>query len=211
MRTQLALSARAGSIDEARAAVRAADEAVVEAERMLGQLLLMSRVDSVASQAAAAREAVDLAALAQAVVADAILRAAEAGVDLGFDQDGPAVVQAEPLLLREMLRNLVDNSIAYAGQGAEATVRVGGGDAPWLEVTDTGAGVSPGLLAGLGSRFSRGDAGKPGAGLGLSIVREIASLFGAAVTISAPEGQGFSVRVAFPQRVDAAPGERVSA
>ena len=122
-----------------------------------------------------------------------------------------AVQTVEPLLLREMLRNLVDNSIAYAGQGAEATVRVGGGDAPWLEVTDTGAGVSPGLLAGLGSRFSRGDAGKPGAGLGLSIVREIASLFGAAVTISAPEGQGFSVRVAFPQRVDAAPGERVSA
>lgn len=199
IRTQLALSARAPTLEEARAHARTADEAIVHAERILSQFLLMARVDGAASERLLPGRPVDLGELAQSGVAERVVEADAAGIDLGFESDGQRWIRADPLLIGEMLRNLVDNAIAYAGRGAETTVRVCGNDEVVLEVEDNGRGAAPEKLEALGDRFVRGRGDRPGAGLGLSIVEEIAALFGGRLELSAGAGgRGFRARVILP-------------
>lgn len=199
MRTQLALAARAGSVEEAREAARIGDEAVAHAERVLAQLLLMAKIDEAASEKLAALEPLDLAALARDETAEAILRAGEAGIDLGFEGEDGVLLRAEPLLIGELLRNLIGNVIAYAGTGAEATVRVRADGGAVLEVEDNGPGLDAAEIVRVRQRFARGGSAKPGAGLGLPIVEEIAGLFGGALELSAgKDGKGLLVRLRFP-------------
>lgn len=200
IRTQLALSARAHSLEEARRAARIGDEAVAHAERVIAQLLLLAKVDQAASERLKSLGAVDLTELARTLTADRITQAHAAGIDLGFEGEDPLFVRGEPMLLGEMIRNLIENALAYAGAGAEATVKVlRAGDEIILEVEDTGPGIPDAELETVRQRFVRGRSGdRPGAGLGLPIVEEIASLFGGRLELSAGEGgRGLRVRVAF--------------
>lgn len=119
IRTQLALASRAGTLEEAQEAARKGDAAVAHAERILAQLLLMAKIDAAGSNEPQKTAPVDIAALAQQLTADRVPTAAEAGIDLGFEGEGPAFARAEPLLFGELLRNLLENAIAYAGNGAE--------------------------------------------------------------------------------------------
>ncbi|AOY93503.1 hypothetical protein BKK79_18145 [Cupriavidus sp. USMAA2-4] len=108
-------------------------------------------------------------------------------------------------LLQELLGNLLDNAIRYAGPHAEVTVRVGqgtthAGDGAWLQVVDNGPGIDAGERERVFSRFYRGESGtaRPGSGLGLSIVREIARLHRAHVDLAPTAGGGLTVTVLFP-------------
>jgi two-component system sensor histidine kinase TctE len=158
---------------------------VVHAERVLAQLLLLARIDEAASDRLQL-PIVDLHEIARECTGDYVVRAHAAEIDLGFDGNGPALVRADPMLLGELLSNLIENAIAYAGPGAEATVRVNVADTVLLEVADTR------------KRFSRGNSDKPGAGLGLPIVEEIAQLLGGELRVASPSGGGFSVQLRLP-------------
>lgn len=197
IRTQLALALRAETPAAAREAARTADAAVVHAERVLAQLLLLARIDEAASDRLQL-PIVDLHEIARECTGDYVVRAHAAEIDLGFDGNGPALVRADPMLLGELLSNLIENAIAYAGPGAEATVRVSAADTVLVEVADTGKGVPPEKLAAVRKRFSRGDSDKPGAGLGLPIVEEIAQLLGGELRVASPSGGGFSVQLRLP-------------
>jgi two-component system sensor histidine kinase TctE len=199
IRTQLALSVRAGSLGEARSAARIGDEAVAHAERVLAQLLLLAKIDETASERLKDLVPVDLTQLAQSCTADRIVAARAAGIDLGFGAE-PAMIRGEPLLLAELIGNLIENAISYAGSGAEITVRVVAGEAVVLEVEDNGPGIPPDQIETVRQRFARGSGGaKPGAGLGLPIVEEIAALFGARLELmTSATGRGLLARVSFP-------------
>lgn len=197
MRTQLVLAARAQSAEERAAAIAVADDAVAHAERILAQMLLLARIDEAASDRLRLT-AIDLAALAREQTAQHVLRANAAGIDLGYEGAESLELHGDAMLLGELIGNLIDNAIAYAGAGSEATVRVSdAADAIVLSVTDTGAGVPADKLPALKQRFSRLDADKPGAGLGLSIVEEIAALFGGTVAIRSDSQRGFGVDIRF--------------
>lgn len=199
VRTQLALAARAGSVNDARQAVGTADEAVVHAERVLAQLLLLARIDEATSERMRTQEPVDLAEVARACVAERVVEADAAGIDLGYEGDGPGMVRAEPLLLGEMVRNLIGNALAYAGRGAEITVRVLAEESVRLEVEDNGPGIASGDIEKVRQRFSRGGQSSPGAGLGIPVVEEIAALFGGALSLETPAGgKGLLARVTIP-------------
>ncbi len=200
VRTELALSMRAKSLAEAQAAAESADRAVVHAERVLSQLLLLARVDEAASDAMAA-ETTDLAALARDVTADHVREATARGVDLGVEAEGTADVHGDAMLLGELLRNLLENVMRYAAGSGEATVRVERqGHSVVLEVEDCGPGIAPAMREQLCARFSRGGATSDGgAGLGLSIVAEIAALFGGTFVLAdARSGTGLAARATFP-------------
>ncbi|MEI4485023.1 sensor histidine kinase [Frigidibacter sp. MR17.14] len=206
VRTQLALAARAPDLPAAQAAARAGDAAIGEAERILAQLLTLARVDAAGSAAAGAAR-FDLVALARDTTAERVPDAAGAGLDLGFEAEGSAEIRAEPVLVAEMLRNLIDNALRYAGRGAEATVRVrpGRGGTVVLEVQDDGPGIPEHRRAEVRARFVRGapvqadSSGAGGSGLGLPIVEEIATLFGGALELDAgPCGRGLVARIRFP-------------
>ncbi|MDH4986416.1 sensor histidine kinase N-terminal domain-containing protein [Aminobacter anthyllidis] len=200
IRTQLALASRAHSLEEARRAARIGDEAVAHAERVIAQLLLLAKVDEAASDRLKNLGAVNLTELAQQLTADRVTQAHAAGIDLGFEGEAALHVRGEPMLLSEMIRNLIENVLAYAGSDAEATVKVlDGGTEVVLEVEDTGPGIPASEMESVRQRFVRGREGdKPGAGLGLPIVEEIASLFGGRLELLAgTDGHGLRVRVAF--------------
>ena len=198
IRTQLALATRAGTLEEARQAARKADEAVADAERLLAQLLLMARID--AATRAASMQWVDLVSLARSATADHVPRAADAGIDLGFEGEGEIEVMAEPLLLGELLKNLIANALLYAGSGAEVTVRIlRQAGSSVLEVEDDGPGIPPETRTSVLARFERGGrADASGTGLGLPIVEDIARLHGAKLSLlEGSAGRGLKVQVVF--------------
>ncbi len=202
IRTQLALSARASTLQEAQAAAQKGDASVAHAEHILAQLLRMANIDAAGSGEKQSLVEVDLVSLAQSVTADYVPVAAEAGIDLGFELVGAASIPAEPLLLGELLGNLISNAIAYAGKGAEVTVKVGKvGGLAFLEVEDNGPGISAEKRDVVRQRFARGDGNAaPGAGLGLSIVEEIATLFrGRLVLEDGAGGRGLKATVWFSE------------
>jgi two-component system sensor histidine kinase TctE len=144
--------------------------------------------------------AVDLAAIAREVVAEAVPVAARRHVDLGL-APGPAslLVDGDAVLLRELIANLVDNAIAYTPPYGVVTVAV---SLPaMLTVTDTGPGIAADERERVFEPFVRGrDATMPGTGLGLAIVRTIAIAHNATVDIDdAPQQPGAIFRVKFPQ------------
>ncbi|MGH8621392.1 MAG: sensor histidine kinase, partial [Burkholderiales bacterium] len=105
-------------------------------------------------------------------------------------------------LVRDMLGNLLDNAIRYTQQGGQVTVRVTVAPAAVsLSVEDNGPGIPEPERARVFERFYRVlGTGTEGCGLGLAIVREIASSHRAEVTLEAGAGgQGTVVRVTFPR------------
>lgn len=203
LRTQLALARRAGNRTQSNAALDKADAALVRAERVLAQLLALARVDAAAS--GLAMQLVDLASLARDLAGEALPRAAEAGIDLGYEGPAKALCLAEPVLAAELLRNLLDNALRYAGPGAEVTVRVQiEATTLVLEVEDNGPGLPPDRLAQPGAagvpHRMMPQAAAGGYGLGLAIVAEIAALFGTECTFaSGANGRGLRVSCRFAQ------------
>lgn len=198
VRAQLALIARA-SPPEAAPAVAKAETALIRAERVLAQLLMLARID-----AAAARRALpqtDIAAIARATTADAIPEATRNGHDLGYEGADTLAARADPVLCAELLTNLVDNAIRYAGANATITVRaLPTPQGPTLEVEDDGPGLPPDAIPRLIARQDlRTDAAQGTHGLGLAVVAEIARLFGATLDfLPAASGKGHVIRATFP-------------
>jgi two-component system sensor histidine kinase TctE len=163
----------------------------------------MAKIDAATAKEALTASSIDLTAIAQEITGDLIPIAAAAGIDLGFEGDGPETIHAEPLLIGELLRNLIGNAIAYAGKAAEVTARITStADAVCLEVEDNGPGIPPEKLDAVRQRFSRGnDTASPGAGLGLPIVEEICGLFNARLDLEpGRDGKGLKASVTFERR-----------
>jgi signal transduction histidine kinase len=127
-------------------------------------------------------------------------RAHAHGVDLQLTAPDTAVwVDADPLLLGELLGNLIDNALRY-GQGAQHVALRVMANPPSFSVADDGCGIRPGDLERVFEAFYRSsEAGPGGSGLGLAIVREIARAHGAWWKIlSRPDFPGTQVTIIFP-------------
>ncbi len=147
--------------------------------RLLDQLLTLARVDPLLTPARS--EPVDLAPLVHGVVAE--LGALSAGrVRIIGTQTPP--FRGDPLLLRVLIRNLIDNALRYTIGAVTVAMTAEG-----LSVCDTGPGLPESVRTRLGERFVRGETGDAqGSGLGLSIVLRIAQLHGIDVQIGTEEG-----------------------
>ena len=152
-------------------------------------------------------EKIDLAVLAREVTAEWVPQALAQGSDLGFaGRESGAIIRGDAPLLREMLVNLIDNALRYGGDGVRVTVEVSAGQDIGLSVEDDGPGIPADAREAVFDRFvrlpnSHGD----GCGLGLAIVREIASsCHGRAVISDALSGSGTRVEVTFPREPHAA-------
>ncbi len=126
-------------------------------------------------------------------------RAAELGVDLGFETE-PAPVRGNAQLLGEALANLIDNALRYGARHVTARTRVSG-DRSELEIEDDGSGVAPEDRERVFQRFVRGsNARADGTGLGLPIVSQIVQLHGGVVTLDGGGHGGLRVRISLPAR-----------
>lgn len=200
MRTPLALMAaeldvalhRPGDVADARAVLESVREEVGRLSRMVENLLVVSRADSVAGVELARRDT-DLLDLAVGVVSRLQPLAAARHVEIGLDGT-PVHVAADPELLAHGLANLVENAIKYGDAHGPVTVRVLDGDEPRIEVTDRGPGIAPEDLAHVFERFSRLDRARGresgGAGLGLAITRAVVEAHGGRVEVASRLGEG---------------------
>ena len=178
---------------------------------LVSQLLSLARTENLRD--AAAMEPLDLCPLVRAVAAEWVDQALERRIDFGVENDaGTAPISGHPILLREMINNLIDNALRYTPERGMVTVRTfGTPEEVVLEVEDDGSGVPVAEREMIFERFYRMP-GAPGdgSGLGLPIVREIAAQHGARIEIDdgipwpAARGGGAGTRVCvrFPRLAD---------
>jgi two-component system sensor histidine kinase TctE len=212
LRMQADLAQREGtSTDELKLSLQQIGRASKRATHTVNQLLALARAE-VAGKAAFPDQPCDLAAITIDVVRNSVPRALDRRIDLGYDGPDPgnhsARVPGNPTLIAEMLRNLVDNAIAYTPSSAEVpgviTVRLridAFNDVAVLQVEDSGPGIPASERELVFQPFYRVlGTGVDGSGLGLPIVLEIAKLHGAEVTVEdaqperQPPGARFSIR-----------------
>ena len=170
-----------------------------EQERLIEALLTLASGEAGSSQ----REPLDLAAITMEALAVPRPAASRLGLDVSIDNQ-PATLDGDPLLIQQLVSNLIDNAVRHNISGGYVRVATGtsGGHAV-LSVTNSGHAIPPAEVdrlfqpfQRLGPRPARRDGGH---GLGLSIVRAIAADHGATVTARAlPEG-GLAVDVTFLQ------------
>jgi signal transduction histidine kinase len=148
------------------------------------------------------RESVDLAVVASAAVAAARPAISRLGLHVQADTK-PAVLDGDPLLVQQLVTNLLDNAVRHnlPGGDIQVTTETSGGHAV-LTVANSGQVVPPAEVDRLfqpfqrfGPRLARRDGGH---GLGLSIVRAIATAHAAAIGARARPGGGLAVDVTFP-------------
>ncbi len=169
------------------------------ATRLVEQLLVLARLDP--QTALPQGQIVDLQALAGQGIAEMAPAAAAKGVEVGLAPGEAAPVAGDAVLLAVLLRNLLDNAVRYTPAGGEVEVAVRGAAGPVsLTVADSGPGIPEAERGRVFERFHRVlGSGEEGSGLGLSIVRRIADLHRAEVSLgTGPGGRGLLVEVRFP-------------
>ena len=201
LRLQAQLALKKEPPSAVRAHVREIDESAARAGHLIEQMLTLSRVE--ARELIETGERVNLTELAYSIIGRYLPWALDKGIDLGFEGVASGVhITGNEVLLRELLANLVDNAIRYGRVGERVTVSViEEGDAIVLLVTDDGPGISTDDRETIFQRFHRADSSVAhGAGLGLSIVKEIADRHEAKVSLESIAGPGcrFCVRFRRP-------------
>ncbi|PZE35680.1 HAMP domain-containing sensor histidine kinase [Curtobacterium sp. MCPF17_031] len=143
---------------------------------------------------------VDLAATTAEVVAEHVRAATDAGVTLTWRTVGEPpgrTVLAEPVLFRQLLRNLVDNALEYNVPGGFVHVDVTAGT---LTVENSGPLLTAGAMATLTEPFRRAPgtvarSGRRHSGLGLSIVAAVVQAHGWSLAVDPRVAGGLTVRV----------------
>jgi two-component system sensor histidine kinase TctE len=207
LRMQADLAQREGmNTDELKQSLRQIGAASKRATHTVNQLLALARAEE--GGTTMARQQCDLAQLTIEVVQDCLPRAMDKAIDLGYEGIQPgadgATLQGNPTLLKEMLRNLVDNAINYTpssmAQPGIVTVRVLAdpfGKVLMLQVEDSGPGIALAERELVFKPFYRAlGSDVDGSGLGLPIVLEIAHVHGGSVTLEdAQPGRHHQARV----------------
>ena len=201
------------SAEDLKLSLRQIGRSSIRATHTVNQLLALARAES--SGAVLSRQPCDFAKLTMDVVRDCVPRAMDKHIDAGYEGAQPGgenvVVLGNPTLLKEMVRNLVDNAINYTPSTAEKpgviNVRVLVdlfSRVLVLQVEDSGPGIAAAERELVFQPFYRAlGTETDGSGLGLPIVLEIARQHHAVVTVEdsrpgAPSpGACFTVR--FPR------------
>jgi two-component system, OmpR family, sensor histidine kinase TctE len=167
-------------------------------DHLLAQLLLLARIDAGESKALVMLP-IDLNRQIHAIEVRMIDGAISAKKEITLNLSSiPIIVKGIEVLLDEMITNLIDNALHHSPSGSVISVTT-----DWAQrslcVSNPGAIIAPSILARMGERFFRGAPEQSsGSGLGLSIVKEIANIHSAGMTILAQDTGGLSVTITFP-------------
>jgi two-component system sensor histidine kinase QseC len=178
----------------------ALDNAILGCDRaahLIEQLLTLARIDTLGDDVT---EPCQLRVIAAEVIAAIAPTALNQNVRLELTEGDEAVVRGNPVLLRILLRNLIDNAVRHTLPGTSVWLNVGYEQGQkTLSVNDNGPGIPEEDIARVAERFYRPVGTRAsGSGLGLSIVKRIAEIHHASLRITAQsEAKGLSVTVIF--------------
>ncbi|WP_432492673.1 sensor histidine kinase [Kineococcus gypseus] len=191
--------------EQGREWVRTARRGVERMTDLMDSLLRASRTGG-----AVRAERTELAEVARLAVhdLDAAVRAAGAVVEVPADLPE---VHADPVLLRQLLQNLVGNAVKYRDERRPCAVRVGAapdGDGGWeVAVADNGIGIPAEHRERVFEMHVQVDpAAREGHGIGLATCRRIVARHGGTIRVEGTPGGGTTVRFTLPRRAALAPG-----
>jgi two-component system phosphate regulon sensor histidine kinase PhoR len=192
-----------GLSEEARSYAEIIRRRSAQMAQLVDDLLDLSRIESgrttVAAEDVDLRRALESAA---AGFADAA-RARGIRIEIAATPFG-ATALVDPTALRQVLRNLVDNTVKYSVEGGTITLRatVDPGTAT-ISVEDTGPGIEAAHLPRLFERFYRVDVSRSrslgGTGLGLAIVKHLVEAMGGTIGVESIPGTGTTFRFTLPR------------
>jgi two-component system sensor histidine kinase SenX3 len=140
-------------------------------------------------------ERVDVGCLACDVVELAALR----GSRVAAEADKGLIVVADPARLRQALDNLIGNAVGHSRAGETVTVTVRrADDLVEIAVADRGDGIDTADIERIFEPGVRLTEARPGSGLGLAVVREIAVEHGGEIEVASTPGRGTTFRLVLP-------------
>ncbi|MEP3655491.1 MAG: HAMP domain-containing sensor histidine kinase [Litorimonas sp.] len=133
--------------------------------------------------------------------------AAEVSIDINLDLDQALLIQADRRAMRQILLNLLSNSVKFSEKGGQIDIDAQAIDGDLeLSVTDDGAGMSADEIARIGDPYAQGEAAQMsverGSGLGLSLVQSLTTLHGGKMNIKSAKGEGTRVKIILPLQAD---------
>ena len=189
LRMQADLAQRETDADELKKSLKQIGRASIRATHTVNQLLAMARAETTGRSLA--QHPIDLAYVVSEAIQDMLPHAFEKQIDLGYE--GPELgeassrVQGNATLLKELVRNLLDNAISYTPAKGQVTARLltdRFSGVVVLLVEDTGPGIPEAERELVFQPFYRAlGTNVDGTGLGLAIVQEIAQQHGATISI----------------------------
>jgi two-component system heavy metal sensor histidine kinase CusS len=187
--------------DEYRQVLESSLEEYTRLSQMINELLFIARADNPCTAIERAR--FDVHGELDAVREFHDAQAQEQGITITCA--GRASVDADPLLFRRAVSNLVSNALFHTSEGGEISLTVRKADRDSMveiAIRDTGCGINAEDLPRIFDRFYRIERKKlhqnEGAGLGLAIVKSIMTLHGGSVFIESTEGKGTTIVLQFP-------------
>ena len=188
--------------DDPAARQEAIDAIIAEGEAMknlVEQLLFLARGDNHTMKVKPER--LDATEVAAQVLKETAM--VDQTHPLSADWDGAVMLTADPDLLKECLRILVDNAVKYTPEGGRITLKIRQDEsAARLEVLDEGVGVAGEDLPHVFDRFYRADASRArqtgGSGLGLSIAERIARCHNGHLEVTSAPGIGAKFTLVLP-------------
>jgi two-component system phosphate regulon sensor histidine kinase PhoR len=175
-----------------------------ESERLRGivdQILVASQLDR--HELRLDRRTCDVDELCESVLESARVHVPDEHA-LALDAPGAhRVIECDPVRLRQVVANLVDNAIKYTPGGGRTELRVRGrAGTVTIEVADQGVGIPPEAQSRVFEKFFRVDAamlaGVGGTGLGLYISRELVEQMGGKLSLRSAPGKGSTFTVELP-------------
>jgi len=202
LRAQVDHALQQTDLDHMRTVVSGIHLSTQSTQRLVNQLLSLARSEPGRTLDI---EEMDLAELARNQTFEMLVLARAKSIDLGFEGDTLVLVRGEPVLLRELVANLVHNAISYTPPGGQVTVQVTLCEGlPQLCVIDNGPGIPIDERLKVFERFYRSaGTGEQGTGLGLAIAKEICDRHRIEISIGeGPEGKGLHIQLRWPAEAD---------
>lgn len=177
---------------------------------LLNELIEFSRLD-----AGAVRIHLQPVRLADVVNEVAVVMeplAAERGLNFRAESADGLTVETDPDRLRQILMNLVGNAVKYTPRGSVALETRRDGDSVVIYVRDTGQGIAPEHISRIFDPFWQVESPErrrpEGAGIGLSVVKRLAELLNARISVESEVGNGSTFTVKLPVHAQANPAPR---
>jgi two-component system, OmpR family, sensor kinase len=199
IKLQVRILERSASTDERTEAIESLKSGIARATRLVGQLLILARVEPEAPPLPSSY--VSLNGLAKEIIAEQTWSADNKEIILVTRCDEPVSVFGELDALRAIINNLVENAIAYTLPGGAVDMVVRQNElSAIIDIADTGPGIPPEERERVLDRFYRKTTvNNAGCGLGLAIVKSAVTRHGGTITMSsAADGKGLRVIVELP-------------
>jgi signal transduction histidine kinase len=201
-----------GTVESAQDGIRGLDEELLESlhedtmmlQRLVDDLQVLALAD--ASRLHLQQESVDVDELLELTFRRYSDRAVEKDIELYHVGTTAAVVFADPLRIRQVIANLLDNAIRHTQpKGQIELSAVVGANSVVISVRDTGEGIPEEFLPRFFDRFSRADPsrtrGTGGSGVGLAICQKLIEAHSGTISVDSSVGVGTTFRVTLPLEV----------